>query len=455
MTAIHSPIATAADTIETAESRAALHTSNVRLLTARVESIKAAKVDAVANTGALTAVAIDAGANHPAQTIIVGGGVTMQIGEVAHQQFSNVLGIDKRYYDRMVAEAPKLLATNLNYWFNNTASERLLRMLRPAAYTPEEQRGMQFDNVVMQGAGLSAFRDQPVMRLRGVLGKGYRTIDDADLVAEILPMLVERGATLQEFSIDERRMHAAFYTVARDIQTIRADYAKAAGVTMEEMDRVNGHVRVNGRDIAFVNETIASGVVIRHSEVGFASLGASFVQKVMKCLNRMVEEQSLAIRHVGGKNGNADDDVRFISDATQLMENAALLGRVRDTVSAQFEEKKIVERATKLLVAKTETIALPAAQPVFEFVGNMGLNLGLNQTEIEVLKEETTLAIAEEGGRSRFAFVQGITATARQMTDYDRRLEVERAAFAILNDDASALLKLGRDAEKAIKKGRN
>lgn len=411
-----------------------VHERNIAALTGRVRAIKAAKVDAVADTRALKAIAIASGDNHPAQVLLATPqGMNIQIGPVAHDQFAQVLKIDKRYYDRMTTEAAPLLAQNLNWWLQQTPSEKLLRMLKPDGLDAA-------DAAIMASTGAA-------LRLRGVLGKGYRTIDDSDLVDSILPTLIERGATLQEFSIDERRMHAAFYTEYQDVQSIRQRYADQAGVTMAEMDRVHGHVRVNGKDIAFVNETIASGVVIRHSEVGFASLGASFVQKVLKCLNRMVEESSIAIRHVGGKNGSADDDVRFVSDATQMLDNAALLSRVQDTVNQQFLPAKIVERATRLLVAKTEEIKRPEA-PLFEFVGNVGLNLGLTQGETELLKEETGKAVVEEGGEVKFAFIQGITAVARQMTDYDRRLEVERTGFQLLNDDASVLVKLGRDAER-------
>lgn len=408
------------------------HQRNVAALTGRVGMIKAAKVDAVASTRALRAVAIASGDNHPAQVLIQAPGeLSMQIGPVAHDQFANVLKIDKRYYDRMKAEAAPLLAQNINWWFENTPAERLLRMLRPAAFSELEQAEM-----ASVGAQL---------RLRGVLGKGYRTIDDSDLVESILPQLIERGATLQEFSIDERRLHAAFYTRYQDVNTIRSNYAAKQGKSVEEIEAAHGWPMG-------VNEVVAAGVVIRHSEVGFASLGASFVMKVLKCLNRMVADSEVSIRHVGGKNGSAEEDVRYLSEATSALENAALLGRVQDSVTAALSDDKMLRNFTRLLSAKVEPVARPAAQPLFEFVGNMGANLGLSQGETELLKQETASSVAEERGEVRFAFVQGITAVARQMTDYDRRLELERTGFQLLQDESSALLKLGRDAEKRAKR---
>ncbi len=433
--------------LEHAEAITEVHERNLLALTTRVRAIKAAKADAIADTRALRAVAIPAGDNHPAQVLIHGGGHTMSIADVAHDQIAERIKIDRRYYNRMRTEAAPLLADNINWWFANAPEERLLRMLRPAAYTEKEQ-------AEMASAGAQ-------LRLRGMLGKGYRTIDDADLVEAVLPTLIERGATLQEFSIDERRMHAAFYTVAQDIATIRQNYATQQGVTIAELDasmNITEGRMLNERFLTAsmkVGEVIASGVVIRHSEIGFASIGASFVQKILKCRNRMIEESSISIVHRGGKNGSADDDVRFISEGTQLLENAALMARVQDSIAAQFEPAKIASRATAVLVAKSEIVRRPVDQPLFEFVGNMGANLGLTATETESLKAETMMSVGEEGGECKFAFVQGITAVAREMTDYDRRLEFERTGFSLLNDDAAKILELGRSTEKALSKRKN
>lgn len=411
----------------------------LKQLTGRIALIKASKVDAVADTRALTAKAVQAGDNHPAQVVLAApNGMLMQIGEVAHDQFSQRLKIDRRYYDRMVTEAPELLAQNLNWWLVKTPEERLLRMLKPEALSEKEAREM-----TSLGAAL---------RLRGVLGKGYRTIDDADLIDAVIPTLIERGALLVDFSIDERRMHAKFATEARTMAQLREAYAKHYGLTIEEVSR---HARVGGKDVSFVDEPMAAGLTIRHSEVGFASLGASFFTRIAKCLNDMVAENAIAIRHVGGKNGSADEDVRYLSDATQLMENAALLGRVTDTIAKELDPKAVHDRSIKVIAAKVEAIELPAEKPLFEFVGNIGLNLGLTDAQTDALKAETVSSIKEEGGMTRFAFIQGITATAREMTDYDRRIEVERVGFQLLNDDAGALMKLGREADKRAKAAKN
>jgi hypothetical protein len=404
------------------------------LLRARTRAIKDAKVDAVANTRALTAVPMAATDGSPAQVVLnAPGGIIMQIGDVAHEQFSQRLRIDRRYYDRMNAEAPELLAQNLNWWLQKTPEDRLLRMLRPAAFDEAAQREMQ---------ALGA-----VLRLRGVLGKGYRTIDDADLVDAVVPEAIAKGLKLVDFSIDERRMHAKFANAPRTVAEIREAYAQKYNLTALQVAQ---HTRVDGKDISWVHEVLSSGITIRHSEIGFASIGCAFFQRILKCLNDLVDENSIAIRHVGGKHGAGDEDVRYLSDSTQLMENAAMLGRITDAIGKEMDDKQIFEKAHKILAAKVEEVERPAEMPLFEFVGNIGANLGFTQGQTELLKEETVKSVAEEGGEVKFAFVQGITAVARQMTDYDARLDAERVGFAILNDDASKLFKLGRET---LKKG--
>lgn len=398
---------------EASEQIIARHQDNVRTLTARVETIKGAKADAVTSTRALRAVALAARDNAPATVVIdvpSREGLRMTIGDVAHQQLSNKLGIDARYYNRMIEHAPDLLATNINWWMQHEPDERLLRMLRAGPALGEDETRM----MAQYGASF---------KLRAVLGKSYRTIDDADLVSAILPELAERGTLLQEFSIDERRMHAKFVTRAQTL----------------ERPRVRG-------------EVVASGVYVRHSEIGYASLTASTFMLILKCTNGMIGEDAVSIRHVGKARIVGDEDVRFLKDDTQILENAALLGRVRDGIGRALLPATIAEKGERILDAKETMIERDQETPLFEFVGTLGANLGLNEANIERLKEETTKSIVEEGGETHFAFVQGITAVAREMTNYDQRTELEHVGFTLLNDDPSKLLQLATTAVQ--KRGR-
>jgi len=423
---------------EVNEEQRATSKRKITQLVDRVNAIRTAKRDAVLDTRALTASVAPATDNAPKTLVLdLGSKFKLTVGDVAHEQFSSRLKIDLPYYRRMLADAPELLAENLNWWLQKTPETRLARMLQAGPALDEA------DNAALARTG-AAFK------LRAVLGKGYRTIDDAELVAEVLPVMQERGALLGDFSIDDRRMHAKFMTPARSVQAIREEYARKYGLTIAQ---VRQHTTINGKDVSWVDEVLSMGLYIRHSEIGFASLTASAEYRILKCLNDMIDKNLVNIRHVTGKRTvDENEDVRFLSSETQLMENAALIGRVRDSIGAAFDDEQAFNRVNQLADAKTDTLELPAGVPLFEFVGAIGERLNLTDAQTEVLKEETGRAVHEEGGRTRFAMVQGITATARQMTDYDRRTELERVGFEFLHDDPGALLKIARDTVKAAAK---
>ena len=51
------------------------------------------------------------------------------VSEHAHGQIAARLNVPKKYYDRMRVDAPDLLATNVNHWFNKQDEHRLVRTL--------------------------------------------------------------------------------------------------------------------------------------------------------------------------------------------------------------------------------------------------------------------------------------------------------------------------------------
>jgi hypothetical protein len=212
------------DSLEQAnEELAAKSTENIRQLVNRVNAIRDAKKDAVLDTRALVATPIPATDNAPATVIFeLGSQYKLTIGDVAHEQLSSRLKIDKPYYDRMIANAPDLLAVNLNHWLHNVPDVRLARMLEAGPALDEASNA----EIARHGAQF---------KLRALLGKGYRTIDDAELVAEVVPVMVDRGAMLSDFSIDDRRMHAKFHTPARSVQAIREEYARKYNLSVTQV----------------------------------------------------------------------------------------------------------------------------------------------------------------------------------------------------------------------------
>ena len=66
-----------------------------------------------------------------AMDLINQGVSTFNIGDVAHGQIAEKAGIPAKYYTRLKDEAPRLLAQNVNHWFQQAPEDekRLIRVL--------------------------------------------------------------------------------------------------------------------------------------------------------------------------------------------------------------------------------------------------------------------------------------------------------------------------------------
>ncbi|MGH7468441.1 MAG: hypothetical protein ACRENP_10705 [Longimicrobiales bacterium] len=86
-------------------------------------------------------------------------------------------------------------------------------------------------------------------------------------------------------------------------------------------------------------------------------------------------------------------------------------------------------------MAKGEPVTPPV--PVFEFVDALDRKLEMTTAESKLLQDETTKAMVEEGGLTRFALSQGVTAVARQLDDFDRKAEFEKAGWQVMTNAIS------------------
>ncbi|MBA3645318.1 MAG: hypothetical protein H0W63_04000 [Gemmatimonadaceae bacterium] len=334
-----------------------------------------------------------------------GNGPRLSVSGTAHDQFAEKLGIPKVYYRRMLATQPGLLAVNMNRWLNVEPEKRLLRLI--GGHDEASNQRLAFTNTDYT--------------IRAFLGASYRPLDNAELVQTVLPELKARGAYLREFSLTDQRLHAKFLTVERDVKDI------ATGRVLES---------------AFVGEVVRMGVYLRNSETGFASLDVSGLIEILKCLNGLICPAATKVRHIGGKRGADEDGLNFLSSQTQRLDNAAIFSRVRDTVIAALNEEAQVKYAESIITAKA-TVIEPEV-PTFEFIDRIGATLQLTDAENEVLKEEVAYSNVVEGGFTQFSLSQGVTALARQATNYDRRTELERAGWQIITGDTGKLLAAGR-----------
>src|SRR5574341_1052195 len=215
---------------------------------AAVDRLRAATVDAVAPTAALTMRPLEAvgegSADLPAADRVVleaaqRGREPMRLRVLpgAHEQLAEKTGIPRKYYDRMLEAAPELLAENVNTWFRREPANRLVRMLRPL--TDADERAL-----ARTGAQMS---------VRAVLSDRYRPLDHGSLLDVVLPALPGgmrvahlggRSEAEEEFLASETRRldDAATFLKVRDrvieifaertFERAAAQLAAAAGVSL-------------------------------------------------------------------------------------------------------------------------------------------------------------------------------------------------------------------------------
>lgn len=395
----------ASEIIEVANDKA-------RQLEQQVKLLAAASVDAIADTRTLRMVAPtnrSEGDNFPARDrvqfeVVKGGqGLGILISDMAHDQIAQKVDIDKKYYQRMLVNQPQLLCENVNTWLAAEPAKRMLRMMKGLTL-------VEAGEIASLGA---------TYRLRAFLASSYRPLDNVQLVETVLPVMQEHGAYLSDFSLTDQRLHAKFLTFEREIKNFQA---------------------------IEIGEIIRMGVYLRNSETGFASLDVSGTIEIKKCHNGLIAPAATRVRHVQSKRNGGEDELDFLSAQTQRLDNAAIFSRVRDTAVAALDENAQSQYAARILSAKA-TIINPEA-PMFEFIGRIGERFELTETEQEVLKEEVVRSNMIEGNFTQFSLSQGMTATARQLDNYDRRVELERAGWEIVSNDTKKLLEAGKQSAK-------
>ena len=195
----------------------------------------------------------------------------------AHGQIADRVGIPKRYYDRMKAEAPALLADNVNHWFRETPERRMIRTLDGNA--------------------------------RAFLSDRYHRIDNEHIADAVLPVLLEDGG------------HGAVVS---------------CGVTDSKLyiqalfPRLEGEVRRG--------DPVRGGVIISNGEIGNGALDIRPMIYRLVCENGLIsgqiaEDSRLRRNHVG-RRVEIGEDYSVYGDETLKADDRALALKIRDSIRA-------------------------------------------------------------------------------------------------------------------------
>ena len=242
-------------------------------LAKRIEENQNLKADYIAPTSAI-AMTLDT-ESKPQLEISDRG--TFPILRTAHDQIATHADIPTRYYQRMLQEAPSLLADNVNRWFADNSKPRMLRTLAGDA--------------------------------RALLSDRYQRIENEEIANVILPILLsEPGLQIVSCELTERRMYIQATT-----------------------PRIAGEVKVG--------DEVQAGILISNSEIGAGAVTIQPLVYRLVCLNGLaIPDQKFRARHLGRRIDQGEDLNAIFSDETRAADDRALLLKVRDVVKASLSE---------------------------------------------------------------------------------------------------------------------
>lgn len=248
-------------------------------LAARIEGLKSDKKDFIADT---SSVRMSTAGEQP--KLVVADQGEFSIRPLAHSQIGARLNIPAKYYDRMLAESPELLANNVNHWFAKNPEKRMIRTIKTAN--------------------------------RAFLSNRYSRIENEEIASVALPILMNiPGVNVVSCEVTEKRMY---------IQAVSP--------------RVEGEVKKG--------DVVQAGVVISNSEVGCGAVSVSPMIYRLVCLNGMVcPDGKFRAYHVGRQ---VEDNSELWAEDTQKADDRAVLLKVRDMIGAAVDTIQFNKRIEKM-----------------------------------------------------------------------------------------------------------
>lgn len=346
------------------------------------------KKDYIAPQGAIEAVVLsDASV---ALTGLNGGPKTLT--PYAHGQLADHLGITKKYYDRMLANKPDLLAENVNVWLRDDPQNmRLVRTL-----------------------------DQKV---RGILSSKFRPLDNFDLAQVVIPELDKLDATIVSCELTETRL-----------------YIKAILPALSDTIPV-GHTLGEGHFTGLDRGTVVAAIVISNSDIGAGTLRIEPSVFTTFCTNLAVLKQAAMRKYHVGRAGTADEQFEVYRDDTREADDKAFWLKVRDITIRAFDPAAFTAAVAQLKGAAETPITSNDLPTVVEVaVRQLALPTGLGGNILT--------ALAAGGDLTKWGLSSAITRVANDVADYEDATLLERAGGAVITLDRKEWAVIA-DAKKA------
>ena len=297
-----------------------------------------------------------------------------------HGQIADYLRIPRAYYNRMLAEAPDLLALNVNQWFVELDPKKHLRMAR-----------------CMDG------------NVRALLSNGYRRFENEDFADKVLPVIADLGLDLMSCEITERRLYikAVDPKVTREIKVLGGEWGDGK------------HIIKRG--------CAAPAITLSNSETGDGRLSVLGGIYQDWCTNlASFGARSLKKTHLGARHQLTDGEELYelFTDKTKKLTDEALWNQVCDVVRATFNAVKFGELVDKIEATQEDKIEGSAPKVVELTAKKFGAN--------EAQKDSILKHLINGGQLTRFGLYNAVTRMAQDVEDYDEATRFESVGGKII-----------------------
>ena len=296
------------------------------------------------------------------------------ITENCHRQIASRLQIPWKYYDRLLNDHRDLVITQVNALFEREPQTRLLRTLDGKA--------------------------------RAFLSDRYRTIDNDEVIEQVLPPIVKGDVPSQLLSsqVTENNMYIKVLFTGDDL-------AQEIGTTR------------NGTP-----DVVRPGALIRNSETGHGSMEIDGFFYRDYCFNGCVfgkeEIFNYNRRHIGGKLvGNGQFEV--FSDQTKRKQNELIIAELTDSMKALTSPENVAKMGDALRATKEG----PQVKDAFAAVDQLAKEVPIRDGE----KQDIITNLLTDGDFSRWGMLNAVTKVANtEAVDYDRACELENIGAQII-----------------------
>lgn len=241
-------------------------------------------------------------------------GNSFEINTIAHRQIGAHLGIPAKYYDKMLNNDPELLTHNVNTWFGNEPTTRMLRTLDGNA--------------------------------RAFLSDRYRRIDNYEIAQAVLPIIHEMpDAIIDSCELTESKMYLKVLNPRVEAEVTKGDIVQA-------------------------------GFVITNSETGQGAVSVMPLIFRLVCLNGLIVSDAGQRKYHIGRINEVGDEHSIYRDETIEADDRAFLLKVQDTVrtvSEQTRFESLVEtmrEATEVKITSDIPTVVELASKEFNFNKN-------------------------------------------------------------------------------------